>query len=152
MLKKIEQIVREEQEKAGAIEMLMPTLQSADLWRHRDDTTLRPEICGVKDRHERVLYGRPTRNDHRDFAGEARSYRDLPRTLYHSSGSSVTRCVAVRRDSRARVFDEGRLHFDLTRRERATASILICWLSADVSAAGIQAVPSEAASGTMASI
>src|SRR5499427_9581221 len=59
VLKKIEQIVREEQDRAGAQEMLMPTLQSADLWREsgRYDA-YGPEMLRIRDRHERdMLYG-----------------------------------------------------------------------------------------------
>jgi prolyl-tRNA synthetase len=61
VLKKIEQIVREEQDRAGAIELLMPTLQLADLWREtgRYDA-YGPEMLRIKDRHEReLLYGLP---------------------------------------------------------------------------------------------
>ncbi|WP_300974613.1 proline--tRNA ligase [Sphingomonas sp. LHG3406-1] len=86
VLKKIEQIVREEQDKAGAIELLMPTLQSADLWRQsgRYDA-YGPEMLRIRDRHEReILYG-PTNEEMITalFAAETRSYRELPRTLYH---------------------------------------------------------------------
>jgi len=86
VLKKIEQIVREEQDRAGAIEMLMPTLQSADLWRTsgRYDA-YGPEMLRIKDRHDReILYG-PTNEEMITaiFAGDSNSYRDLPRTLYH---------------------------------------------------------------------
>ena len=86
VLQKIEQIVREEQDKAGAIEMLMPTLQSAELWRTsgRYDA-YGPEMLRIKDRHEReILYG-PTNEEMITaiFRDEAKSYRDLPRTLYH---------------------------------------------------------------------
>jgi len=64
VLKKIEQIVREEQNKAGAIEMLMPTIQSADLWKEtgRYDA-YGPEMLRITDRHDReMLYG-PTNED-----------------------------------------------------------------------------------------
>ena len=86
VLKKIEQIVREEQDRAGAIEMLMPTLQSAELWREsgRYDA-YGPEMLRIRDRHEReILYG-PTNEEMITaiFRDEAKSYRDLPRTLYH---------------------------------------------------------------------
>jgi prolyl-tRNA synthetase len=86
VLKKIEQIVREEQDRAGAIEMLMPTLQPADLWREsgRYDA-YGPEMLRIKDRHEReMLYG-PTNEEMITalFRDEVKSYRDLPRTLYH---------------------------------------------------------------------
>ena len=63
VLRKIEQIVREEMDRAGAIELLMPTLQLADLWREsgRYDA-YGPEMLRITDRHEReLLYGRPMR-------------------------------------------------------------------------------------------
>ena len=86
VLKKIEQIVREEQDRAGAIEMLMPTLQLADLWREsgRYDA-YGPEMLRIVDRHERdLLYG-PTNEEMitEIFRAYARSYKDLPKTLYH---------------------------------------------------------------------
>jgi prolyl-tRNA synthetase len=86
VLRKIEQIVREEQNRAGAIEVLMPTLQSADLWRESgryDDYG--KEMLRVKDRHERdLLYG-PTNEEMitEIFRAYVRSYRDLPLNLYH---------------------------------------------------------------------
>jgi prolyl-tRNA synthetase len=86
VLKKIEQIVREEQDRAGAQEMLMPTLQSADLWREsgRYDA-YGPEMLRIRDRHDReILYG-PTNEEMITtlFRDEVKSYRDLPRMLYH---------------------------------------------------------------------
>jgi len=86
VLKKIEQIVREEQDWAGAQELLMPTLQSADLWREsgRYDA-YGPEMLRIRDRHDReILYG-PTNEEMITtlFRDEAKSYRDLPRMLYH---------------------------------------------------------------------
>jgi len=86
VLKKIEQIVREEQDRSGAIEMLMPTLQQAELWREsgRYDA-YGPEMLRFRDRHEReMLYG-PTNEEliTQVFRGVAKSYRDLPRNLYH---------------------------------------------------------------------
>ena len=86
VLKKIEQIVREEQDRAGAVELLMPTLQLADLWREsgRYDA-YGPEMLRIKDRHEReMLYG-PTNEEMitEIFRAYVRSYRDLPKNLYH---------------------------------------------------------------------
>jgi len=86
VLEKIEQIVREEQDCAGAQEMLMPTLQSAELWREsgRYDA-YGPEMLRIRDRHDReMLYG-PTNEEMITmlFRDEVKSYRDLPRTLYH---------------------------------------------------------------------
>jgi len=86
VLQKIAQIVREEQDRAGAIELTMPTIQSADLWRQSgryDDYGL--EMLRIKDRHDReMLYG-PTAEEviTSIFRDAARSYRDLPRTLYN---------------------------------------------------------------------
>jgi prolyl-tRNA synthetase len=86
VLKKIEQIVREEQDRAGAIELLMPTLQLADLWREsgRYDA-YGPEMLRIADRHEReMLYG-PTNEEMitEIFRAAVRSYKDLPLNLYH---------------------------------------------------------------------
>jgi prolyl-tRNA synthetase len=86
VLDKIENIVREEQNRAGAIEVLMPTIQSAELWRQSgryDDYG--KEMLRIEDRHEReMLYG-PTNEEliTSIFRDGVRSYRDLPRNLYH---------------------------------------------------------------------
>jgi prolyl-tRNA synthetase len=86
VLKKIEQIVREEQDRAGAIELLMPTLQLADLWRESGRyEAYGPEMLRIKDRHERELLYGPTNEDMitEIFRAYVRSYRDLPKILYH---------------------------------------------------------------------
>jgi len=86
VLKKIEQVVREEQDAMGCQEVLMPTIQPADLWRQSgryDDYG--PEMLRIKDRHDRdMLYG-PTNEEQitEIFAGSVRSYKDLPQLLYH---------------------------------------------------------------------
>jgi prolyl-tRNA synthetase len=86
VLKKIEQIVREEQNRAGAIEVLMPTLQSADLWKKsgRYDAYGK-EMLRVKDRHDRdMLYGPTNEEMITDiFRQGVQSYKDVPRNLYH---------------------------------------------------------------------
>ncbi len=86
VLRKIEEIVRQEQDRAGAIELLMPTLQLADLWREsgRYDA-YGPEMLRITDRHERdMLYG-PTNEEMitEIFRAAVRSYKDLPLNLYH---------------------------------------------------------------------
>ena len=86
VLKRIERIVREEQDRSGAIELLMPTVQSADLWRQSgryDDYGL--EMLRIKDRHDREMLFGPTAEEviTAIFRDAARSYRDLPRTLYN---------------------------------------------------------------------
>lgn len=86
VLKRIEGIVREEQDRAGVQEVLMPTIQSADLWRRSgryDDYG--PEMLRIRDRHDRdMLYG-PTNEEQitEIFASHLRSYRDVPKLLYH---------------------------------------------------------------------
>jgi len=86
VLQKVCRIVREEQDRAGALEMLMPTIQSADLWREsgRYDVYGK-EMLRITDRHERdMLYG-PTNEEMitEIFRAYVRSYKDLPLNLYH---------------------------------------------------------------------
>src|SRR6267154_1527884 len=86
VLKKIEQIVREEQDGSGAQEVLMPTIQSADLWRESgryDDYG--KEMLRFKDRADReMLYGPTNEELITDiFRNSVKSYRDLPKALYH---------------------------------------------------------------------
>lgn len=86
VLQKIEKIVHEEQQRAGHIPMLMPTVQSADLWRESgryDDYG--EEMLRIKDRHGRdMLYGPTNEELITDiFRSNVNSYKDLPLTLYH---------------------------------------------------------------------
>ncbi|MBV9287073.1 MAG: proline--tRNA ligase [Hyphomicrobiales bacterium] len=86
VLHKICAIVREEQNRAGAIEVLMPTIQPAELWRESgryDDYG--KEMLRISDRHQRdMLYG-PTNEEMITgiFRASVRSYKDLPLNLYH---------------------------------------------------------------------
>src|SRR5436189_3505027 len=86
VLDKICRIVREEQNRSGAIELLMPTIQSADLWRESGRyEAYGKEMLRIKDRHERdMLYG-PTNEEMitEIFRAYVRSYKDLPLNLYH---------------------------------------------------------------------
>ena len=86
VLRKVEAIVRAEQDRAGAQEMLMPTIQSADLWREsgRYDGYGK-EMLRITDRHDRdMLYG-PTNEEQitEIFRHYVKSYRELPKNLYH---------------------------------------------------------------------
>ena len=86
ILKKIEQIVREEQVRAGAIELLMPTIQSADLWKKSgryDDYGA--EMLRMKDRHDRdILYGPTNEEQITDISSHYfKSYKTLPKILFH---------------------------------------------------------------------
>lgn len=86
VLKKIEQIVREEQNRAGAVELLMPTIQSADLWRESGRyEAYGKEMLRIKDRHDRdILFG-PTAEEviTTIVRDSIRSYKDLPKNLYN---------------------------------------------------------------------
>src|SRR5436190_21228031 len=86
VLDKVVQIVREEQDRSGAVEVLMPTIQSADLWRESgryDDYG--KEMLRIEDRHERDMLFGPTNEEMvtEIFRAYVRSYRELPLNLYH---------------------------------------------------------------------
>jgi prolyl-tRNA synthetase len=86
VLQKVEQIVREEQDAAGAQELLMPTLQAAELWRESgryDDYG--KEMLRIRDRGDReMLYGPTNEELITDIVRNGiKSYRDLPKNLYH---------------------------------------------------------------------
>ncbi len=86
VLDKVNQIIREEQNRAGAQEILMPTIQSADLWMESgryDDYG--KEMLRITDRHERkMLYGPTNEEMVTDiFRSYVKSYKDLPLNLYH---------------------------------------------------------------------
>ena len=86
VLRKIETIVREEQNRAGAVEVLMPTIQPADLWRESgryDDYG--KEMLRIEDRGGRDMLFGPTNEEMitEIFRSYVRSYRDLPLNLYH---------------------------------------------------------------------
>ncbi len=87
VLNKIKRIVHEEMNRAGAIEILMPTLQSADLWREsgRYDAYGK-EMLRIKDRHDRELLYGPTNEEMvtEIFRAYVRSYKSLPLNLYHT--------------------------------------------------------------------
>ena len=152
VLKKIEQIVREEQDRAGAIEMLMPTIQSADLWKEsgRYDA-YGPEMLRFRDRHEReMLYG-PTNEEMltaivRDGMN---SYRDLPRTLYHIQWKfrdEVRPRFGVMRGREFLMKDAYSFDLDEAGARNSYYTQLLAYLRT-FQRMGIQAVPMKAASG-----
>jgi prolyl-tRNA synthetase len=87
VLRKVEQIVREEMDRAGAVEILMPTLQQSDLWREsgRYDA-YGPEMLRITDRHDRELLYGPTNEEMVTdiFRAYVKSYKALPLNLYHT--------------------------------------------------------------------
>ncbi len=85
VLKKVQEIVREEMDRAGAQELLMPALQPAELWRESGRYEVYgPELIRLKDRHDREFALGPTHEEVITalVAGEVSSYRQLPMTLY----------------------------------------------------------------------
>ena len=86
VLNKINAIVREEQNRSGAIELLMPTIQSADLWRESGRyEAYGKEMLRIQDRHERDMLFGPTNEEMitEIFRAYVKSYKDLPLNLYH---------------------------------------------------------------------
>ena len=152
VLKKIEQIVREEQDRAGAQEMLMPTLQSADLWREsgRYDA-YGPEMLRLRDRHDReMLYG-PTNEEMITmlFRDDVKSYRDLPRTLYHIQWKfrdEVRPRFGVMRGREFLMKDAYSFDLDEAGARQSYYTQMLAYLRT-FQRMGIQAVPMKAASG-----
>jgi prolyl-tRNA synthetase len=86
VVRKIEKIVREEMNRAGAVELLMPVIQPAEVWEESGRwDKMGPELLRVKDRHERDFVVQPTSEEVvTDIARqELRSYKQLPKNLYH---------------------------------------------------------------------
>jgi prolyl-tRNA synthetase len=152
VLKKIEQIVREEQDRAGAVEMLMPTLQSAELWRQsgRYDA-YGPEMLRIKDRQDReMLYGPTNEEMITDIFKEgAKSYRDLPRTLYHIQWKfrdEVRPRFGVMRGREFLMKDAYSFDLDEAGARQSYYTQLLAYLRT-FQRMGIRAVPMKAASG-----
>lgn len=85
-IRKVETIIREEMNRAGAIELLMPVVQPAELWQESGRWhKMGPELLRVKDRHERDFIIQPTSEEViADIVrGEVRSYKQLPVNFYH---------------------------------------------------------------------
>ena len=86
VIRKIEAIVREEMNRAGAVELLMPVVQPAEFWQETGRwDKMGPELMRVKDRHDRDFIIQPTSEEVVTDIGrqELRSYKQLPKNLYH---------------------------------------------------------------------
>jgi prolyl-tRNA synthetase len=86
VLRKVENVIREEMNRAGAIELLMPVIQPAELWQESGRwDKMGPEMMRIKDRHDRDFIVQPTSEEViTDIARqELRSWRQLPRNFYH---------------------------------------------------------------------
>jgi prolyl-tRNA synthetase len=85
VLRNIENIVREEMDKSGGVELLMPTMQPAELWQESGRGDYGKETLKVIDRHDRTLIYGPTNEEVITdiFRKSIKSYKDLPKNLYH---------------------------------------------------------------------
>jgi prolyl-tRNA synthetase len=152
VLQKIGQIVREEQDRAGAVELLMPTLQSADLWRQsgRYDA-YGPEMLRIRDRHDRDMLFGPTNEEMITaiFRDDVKSYRDLPRTLYHIQWKfrdEVRPRFGVMRGREFLMKDAYSFDLDEAGARQSYYTQMLAYLRT-FQRMGIQAVPMKAASG-----
>mgnify|MGYP002623797518 FL=1 len=152
VLKNIERIVREEQNRAGAQEVLMPTIQSADLWRQsgRYDA-YGPEMLRIKDRHDRdMLYG-PTNEEQiaEIFKASIKSYRDLPKFLYHIQWKfrdEVRPRFGIMRGREFLMKDNYSFDLDFAGAKRAYNKMFVAYLRT-FARMGLKAIPMEAESG-----
>jgi prolyl-tRNA synthetase len=152
VLKKIEQIVREEQDAAGAQEVLMPTIQSADLWRESgryDDYG--KEMLRIRDRHDRdMLYGPTNEEVITDiFRASIRSYRDLPKMLYHIQWKfrdEVRPRFGVMRGREFLMKDNYSFDLDFDGARRSYNKMFVAYLRT-FARMGLKAIPMQAESG-----
>ncbi len=152
VLKRIEQIVREEQDRFGAQELLMPTIQSAELWREsgRYEDYGR-EMLRIRDRHEReMLYGPTNEEMITDiFRGSVKSYRDLPQLLYHIQWKfrdEVRPRFGVMRGREFLMKDAYSFDLDYEGARASYNKFFVCYLST-FARLGLKAVPVRADTG-----
>jgi len=152
VLKKVEQIVREEQDRAGCQEVLMPTIQSADLWREsgRYDAYGK-EMLRFKDRREReMLYG-PTNEEQitQIFRDSTKSYREVPKMLYHIQWKfrdEVRPRFGVMRGREFLMKDAYSFDMDYEGARRAYNKFFVAYLRT-FARMGMRAIPMEADTG-----
>ena len=151
-LKRIEAVVREEQNRAGALEVLMPTIQSADLWIESgrlDDYG--PEMLRIQDRHERpMLYG-PTNEEMitEIFRAYVHSYRELPLNLYHIQWKfrdEIRPRFGVMRGREFLMKDAYSFDLDFEGARRAYNRMFVAYLRT-FARLGLKAIPMRAESG-----
>ncbi len=152
VLKKIEQIVREEQDRAGCQELLMPTIQAADLWkesgRYED---YGKEMLRILDRHERVMVYGPTNEEliTEIFRASVKSYRELPKLLYHIQWKfrdEVRPRFGVMRGREFLMKDAYSFDLDFAGAKRAYNKMFVAYLRT-FARMGLKAIPMAAESG-----
>ncbi|MEO1364375.1 MAG: proline--tRNA ligase [Pseudomonadota bacterium] len=152
VLRRIEDIVHEEQQRAGHMPMLMPTIQSADLWREsgRYDA-YGAEMLRIKDRHDRDMLFTPTAEELITdiFRAHVSSYKDLPLTMYQIQWKfrdEIRPRFGVMRGRE--FFMKDGYNFDLTKEDALHAynRHLVSYLRT-YERMGLQAIPMRADSG-----
>lgn len=152
VLRKVEQIVRDEQDAAGGQEILMPTIQSADLWREsgRYDGYGK-EMLRIQDRHDReMLYGPTNEELVTDiFRNSVRSYRDLSKLLYHIQWKfrdEVRPRFGVMRGREFLMKDSYSFDLDYESARRSYNKMFVSYLRT-FARMGLQAIPMQADTG-----
>ncbi len=152
VLRKVEQIVREEQDSVGCQEVLMPTIQPAELWRESgryDDYGA--EMLRILDRHDRdMLYG-PTNEEMitEIVRAHIRSYKDLPKLLYHIQWKfrdEVRPRFGVMRGREFLMKDSYSFDLDYESARRAYNKMFVCYLRT-FARMGLKAIPMAADTG-----
>ena len=152
VLKKVERIVREEMNAAGAVEVLMPTIQPADLWREsKRYDAYGKEMLRIKDRHERdMLYGPTNEENVTDiFRRHVRSYRQLPLNLYHIQWKfrdEIRPRFGVMRGREFLMKDAYSFDLDFESASRAYDNMFVAYLRA-FKRMGLTAIPMQAETG-----
>ena len=152
VLRRIETIVHEEMQKAGAHAVLMPTMQLADLWREsgRYDA-YGPEMLRIRDRHGRdMLYG-PTNEEQitQIVRDDIQSYRDLPRNLYHIQWKfrdEIRPRFGVMRGREFLMKDAYSFDLDFESARRSYNTMFVAYLRT-YARMGLKAIPLQADSG-----
>jgi prolyl-tRNA synthetase len=154
VLRKIEQIVREEQNAAGAIEVLMPTIQSADLWKQSGRyEAYGKEMLRITDRHEREMLFGPTNEEMITelFKKEIKTYRDLPKNLYHIQWKfrdEVRPRFGVMRGREFLMKDAYSFDLDYAGAKKSYQRMFLAYLRT-FARMGLQAIPMRADSGAI---
>jgi prolyl-tRNA synthetase len=152
VLRRIETIVREEQDRFGCQELLMPTIQSADLWRESGRyEDYGKEMLRIRDRHERdLLYGPTNEEVITDlFRQSVRSYRDLPKLLYHIQWKfrdEIRPRFGVMRGREFLMKDAYSFDVDFASSKASYEKFFVCYLST-FARLGLKAIPVKAETG-----
>ena len=152
VLSNIQRIVEEEQDAVGCQQMLMPTIQPADLWRESDRyDAYGPEMLRIRDRHERdMLYGPTNEEQITDiFRTTVKSYRDLPKLLYHVQWKfrdEVRPRFGVMRGREFLMKDSYSFDLDYTGARLSYNKMFVCYLRT-FERLGLKAIPLAADTG-----